>query len=46
MQNGIVYSIVNVLFAKGEEYRIEAYGEEASELYKAASEQSAHLCLP
>jgi phosphoribosyl-ATP pyrophosphohydrolase len=46
MQNGIVYSIVNVLFAKGEEYRIEAYGEEASELYKAASEQSALLCLP
>jgi hypothetical protein len=28
----------------GEEYRIEAYGEEAEELYRTAKEQSALLC--
>jgi len=45
MQNGISYCIVQVLLASGEEYRIEAYDEEADELYKAAEEQSALLCL-
>lgn len=45
MQNGITYCIVQVLFANGDEYRIEAYDEEADELYRAAGEQSALLCL-
>lgn len=45
MQNGISYCIVQVLLANGEEYRIEAYDEEADELYKIAREQSALLCL-
>jgi hypothetical protein len=45
MQNGIAYCTVQVTLASGEEYRIEAYDEEAGELFKAASEQSALLCL-
>jgi hypothetical protein len=45
MQNGIEYCTVQVLLANGEEYRIEAYDEEADELYLAAREQSA-LCAP
>jgi hypothetical protein len=45
MQNGIAYCTVQVLLANGEEYRIEAYDEEAGELYRAAREQSALLCL-
>jgi hypothetical protein len=45
MQNGIAYCTVQVTLANGEEYRIEAYDEEAGELFKAASEQSALLCL-
>ena len=45
MENGITYCIVQVLFANGDEYRIEAYDEEADELYRVAGEQSALLCL-
>jgi len=45
MQNGITYCVVQVTFANGEEYRIEAYDEEADELYRIAREQSALLCL-
>ncbi len=44
MQNGIEYCIVQVLFANGDEYRIEAYDGEADELYRVAREQSALLC--
>lgn len=40
MQNGIEHCVVQVTFASGEEYRIEAYGEEAEELCKAAREYS------
>jgi hypothetical protein len=45
MQNGIAYCTVQVLLANGEEYRIEAYDEEASKLFRAAKEQSSLLCL-
>jgi hypothetical protein len=45
MQNGIAYCIVQILFASGDEYRIEAYDEEAGELYRIAKEQSSLLCL-
>jgi hypothetical protein len=45
MQNGVTYCIVHVLFANGDEYRIEAYDEEADELYRVAGEQAALLCL-
>jgi hypothetical protein len=45
MQNGIAYCIVQILFASGDEYRIEAYDEEAGELYRIAEEQSSLLCL-
>lgn len=45
MQNGIVYCIVQVVCNCGEEYRIEAYGEEAEELHRTAREHSALLCL-
>jgi hypothetical protein len=45
MRNGITYCTVQVLFANGEEYRIEAYDEEADELYRVAREQSTLLCL-
>ena len=45
MQNGIAYCVVQILFANGDEYRIEAYDEEAGELYRVAGEQSALFCL-
>jgi hypothetical protein len=45
MQNGIMYCVVQVMCNCGKEYRIEAYGEEAEELYRIAREQSALLCL-
>jgi hypothetical protein len=45
MQNGITYCMVQVLLANGDEYRIEAYDEEADELYRVAGEQSTLLCL-
>ncbi|HLG37639.1 MAG TPA: hypothetical protein VI338_05855 [Nitrososphaera sp.] len=45
MQNGITYCVVQVMFASGEECRIEAYDEEADELYRIATEESALLCL-
>lgn len=45
MQNGIMYCVVQVMCNCGEEYRIEAYGGEAEELYRTAREQSALLCL-
>ena len=44
MQNGIVHCVVQVTLASGEEYRIEDYGDDAEELYRAAKEHSA-LCL-
>lgn len=44
MQNGITYCIVQVLFANGDEYRIEAYDEEANELCMVAKEHSVPLC--
>jgi hypothetical protein len=45
MQNGIAYCVVQVIFASGEECRIEAYDEEAEDLYRIAAEQSALLSL-
>lgn len=45
MQNGIMRCVVQVVCNCGEEYRIEAYGEEAEELYRMAREQSELLCL-
>jgi hypothetical protein len=45
MQNGITYCVVQVKFAGGEECRIEAYDEEADELYRIATQESALLCL-
>ena len=45
MKNGITYCVVKVMFESGEECRIEAYDEEADELYRIAREQSALLCL-
>jgi hypothetical protein len=46
MKNGIIHCIVQVILSGGEEYRIEAYGEEAEQLWKAASERSSSfLCL-
>jgi hypothetical protein len=45
MQNGITYCIVQVLLANGDEYRLEAYEEEADELYRVAGEQSTLLCM-
>ncbi|AFU59873.1 hypothetical protein Ngar_c29550 [Candidatus Nitrososphaera gargensis Ga9.2] len=45
MQNGISYCVVQVSFANGDEYRIEAFDEEADELYRVAREQSSLLCL-
>jgi len=44
MTNGIEYCVVQVICTRGEEYRIEAYGQEAQELYRTANEQSA-VCL-
>jgi len=45
MQNGIRYCSVQVTFNNGEEYRIDAYGEEADELYSKAKEKSAVSCM-
>ncbi|MEW6605305.1 MAG: hypothetical protein AB1351_11550 [Thermoproteota archaeon] len=45
MQNGIEHCVVQVMLAGGEEYRIEAYGEEAEELCKVAREYSARLLM-
>lgn len=45
MQNGIRYCSVQVTFNNGEEYRIDAYGEEADELYSKAREKSAVSCM-
>ena len=45
MQNGIAYCIVQVLFASGDEYRIEAFDEEADELYRIAREKSSLIYL-
>jgi hypothetical protein len=45
MQNGIRYCSVQVTFNTGEEYRIDAYGEEADELYSKAREKSAVSCV-
>lgn len=45
MQNGITYCTVQVTLANSEEYRIEAYDEEAEELFKIAKEHSALLCM-
>ncbi len=36
MRNGIEHCVVQVTLAGGEEYRIEAYGEEAEDLFKMA----------
>jgi hypothetical protein len=44
LQNGIKYCIVQVIFNNSEEYRIDAYGEEADDLYIRAMEKSAVLC--
>jgi len=40
LQNGIKHCSVQVIFINGEEYRIEAYGKEAVDLYNAAKKQS------
>jgi hypothetical protein len=45
MNNGIIHCIVQVVLSGGEEYRIEAYGEEAEELWKEAKKRSSLLCL-
>ena len=44
LPNGIKYCIVQVIFNNSEEYRIDAYGEEADDLYSRAVEKSALLC--
>jgi len=46
MKNGIAYCIVQVSLANGDQYRIEAYDDEAIELFKIAREQSTLICLP
>lgn len=43
LKNGIRHCSVQVAFASGDEYRIEALGEEAEELYREAKEQSVAL---
>lgn len=45
MQNGIMHCVVQIVCNCGEEYLIEAYGEEAEELHRTAREQSTLLCL-
>jgi hypothetical protein len=45
MKNGIIYCIVQIILSGGEEYRIEAYGEEGEQLWKEAKKQSSLLCL-
>jgi hypothetical protein len=39
--NGVRHCSVQIKFASGVEYRIEAFGEEADELYHKAKEHSA-----
>jgi hypothetical protein len=43
LKNGIRHCSVQVAFASGDEYRIEALGEEAEALYREAKEQSVAL---
>lgn len=43
LKNGIRHCSVQVAFASGDEYRIEALGEEAEALYREATEQSVAL---
>lgn len=45
MKNGVIYCIVQITLSGGEEYRIEAYGDEAEQLWKEAKKQSSLLCL-
>ena len=45
MKNGITYCVVKVMFDSGEECHIDAYDEEAVELYRIATEESALLCF-
>jgi hypothetical protein len=41
LSNGVMHCSVQIKFASGVEYRIEAFGEEAEELYHRAKEHSA-----
>ena len=43
LQNGIKYCSVQVMFDSGAEYRVEAFGEEAGELYSKARTRLAAL---
>ena len=43
LKNGIRHCSIQVAFASGDEYRIEALGEEAEALYREAKEQSVAL---
>jgi hypothetical protein len=43
LKNGIRHCSVQVAFDSGDEYRIEALGEEAEALYREAKEQSVAL---
>lgn len=43
LKNGIRHCSVQVAFASGDEYRIEALGEEAEALYREAKEHSVAL---
>jgi hypothetical protein len=43
LKNGIRHCSVQVAFASGDEYHIEALGEEAEALYREAKEQSVAL---
>ena len=43
LQNGIKYCSVQVTFDSGAEYRVEAFGEEAEELYSKARARLAAL---
>ena len=45
MRNGIQYCIVQIAFENGAEYRVEAFGEEAEELYREAkTKASLQVC--
>lgn len=41
LRNGITHCVVQVSLMNGEEFMIEAYDEEADELYKEATEKAA-----
>jgi hypothetical protein len=43
LQNGIRYCSIQVTFGSGAEYRVEAFGEEAEELYSKARARLAAL---